>query len=100
MLTSTITVLVGACCRFAAPVAIVFLMLFAGSAQYIRSHFAINTDSSQLISTKLAWRQREQALDKAFPQRTDLIVVVVDGANPDLADRAAQALAHELTRYH
>jgi uncharacterized protein len=99
MLTSTITVLVGACCRFAVPVAVVFLMLFGGSAQYIRSHFAINTDSSQLISTKLAWRQREQALDKAFPQRTDLIVVVVDGANPDLADRAAQALAHELTRY-
>jgi hopanoid biosynthesis associated RND transporter like protein HpnN len=76
-----------------------FLILTAASIEYARTHFAINTDSSQLISTKLAWRQRELAMDKAFPQRSDLIVVVVDGATPELADAAAAALAGALRKH-
>ena len=32
-------------------------------------------------------------MDKAFPQRTDLIIIVIDGAAPELADAAAIALA-------
>ena len=37
-------------------------------------------------------------MDRAFPQRVDLIAVVVDGATPDVADRAAAALAGALER--
>ena len=40
-----------------------------------------------------AWRQNELALDAAFPQNVDLIVVVIDGQTGDLADRAARDLA-------
>jgi hypothetical protein len=42
--------------------------------EYLRAHFAVNTDSGQLISTKLAWRQREMTMDQAFPRLMDLII--------------------------
>ena len=98
MPTSLIARLVDVCCRFAWRVVIGFLVLAGASAEYARTHFAINTDSSQLISAKLPWRQRELALDKAFPQRTDLIIVVIDGATPEVAEAAAIALAEDLAR--
>jgi hypothetical protein len=96
MPTSLIARLVDACCRHAWVVVVGFLVLAGVSAEYARSHFAINTDSSQLISAKLAWRQHELALDRAFPQRTDLIIAVIDGATPELADAAAAALTEAL----
>jgi uncharacterized protein len=34
-------------------------------------------------------------LDKAFPQRVDQIVVVIDGATPELAEAGAQSLTKE-----
>jgi hopanoid biosynthesis associated RND transporter like protein HpnN len=37
-------------------------------------------------------------LDAAFPQRTDTIVVVVDGLTPEIADGSARALAMELAK--
>ena len=46
----------------------------------------------------LPWRQAETAIDAAFPQRDDVIAVVVDGVTPDTAERAAAALAAELQR--
>src|SRR5262249_36573105 len=55
-----------------------------------------DTDTSQLISSALPWRQRELRLDAAFPQRTDTIVVVVDGLTPELADGSAGTLAEAL----
>jgi uncharacterized protein len=69
-----------------------------GAIEYTRVNFAIDTNTSQLISSDLPWRQRELQLDAAFPQRTDTIVVVVDGLTPEVADTAARALAAELAR--
>jgi hopanoid biosynthesis associated RND transporter like protein HpnN len=99
MLTTVITSVVVVCCRFAWLVLAIFVTLAGVSAEYTRTHFAINTDSSQLISTELDWRQRELTLDQAFPQRTDLIVVVIDGASPELADAAAEVLDGALKQH-
>ena len=96
MLTTSIVNLVEFCCRFAWLIVAAFVGLAGVAAHYAVTHFALTTDSSQLISTRLAWRQRELAIDKAFPQRTDLIVVVVDGASPEQAEAAAAALADAL----
>jgi uncharacterized protein len=63
---------------------------------YIVAHFAIDTDSTKLIAGDAAWRKRELAFDAAFPQRTDLIAVVVDGATPELAEQATAALTQRL----
>src|SRR6516225_11765042 len=98
MLTTSIVNLVKVCCRFAWLVVAAFFGLAGFAAHYAATHFARSTDSSQLISTRLPWRQRELAIDKAFPQRTDLIVVVVDATTPERADAAADALATALQR--
>lgn len=60
------------------------------------TRFTINTDTARLISPDVAWRQYEMALDKAFPQRTDLILAVVDGDTPERAEEAAERLAETL----
>src|SRR6185312_7565337 len=56
-----------------------------------------STDTAQLISAKTAWRQREAAVDKAFPQGDGQIVVVIDGATPEIAETAAAALADKIS---
>jgi hopanoid biosynthesis associated RND transporter like protein HpnN len=97
-MTELIATVVSACCRAAWLTVLGFFVLAGAAAHYSITHFAITTDSSRLISAKLPWRQRELALDHAFPQRSDLIVVVVDGPTPELADAAASELARELER--
>ncbi|MDO9710780.1 MMPL family transporter [Paracraurococcus lichenis] len=62
----------------------------------VATRFALNTDVVELFPQDLPWRQTEVAMDRAFPQRADLIAVVVDGATPDVAERAAAALAAAL----
>jgi hopanoid biosynthesis associated RND transporter like protein HpnN len=63
---------------------------------YVARHIAINTDSSKLLSSSLPWRQQEIKLNELFPQRTDLIVAVIDGTTPEAADEAADALVKAL----
>src|ERR1700757_3437788 len=64
---------------------------------YISGHFRMTSDTTALFSPKVEWRQREIVLSKAFPQNNDTIVVVVDGATPELAERAASQLSQKLT---
>ena len=66
------------------------------AAIYTAMNFAMTTDTAQLISAKTDWRQREAAVDKAFPQGAGQIVVVVDGATPELAETSAAALADKI----
>src|SRR5215510_12382480 len=95
MLETIIASCTRACCRVPWLVILIATIATAAAAEYARRHFAIDTDTSQLISSALPWRQRELQLDAAVPQRTDTIVVVVDGLTPELADAASRALAEE-----
>ncbi len=54
--------------------------------------FTLDSDISRLFPPDLPWRQTERAMAEAFPQREDLIAIVVDGATADVADRAAGRL--------
>jgi len=56
----------------------------------------MNTDTAQLMSQRLDWRQREFAFEAAFPQLNNLTMIVVDGATPELADDAAKRLVAAL----
>ena len=97
MLKSLIVGLVTACARFAWVVVVASLIVSAGATYYAAEHFAITTDTSKLISPKLPWRQREIQLDAAFPHQSDLIIAVVDGRTPELAEGGARALAAKLS---
>jgi hypothetical protein len=67
-----------------------------GAVLFTYENFAINTDTSEFISSKLPWRQREIQLDAAFPQQVDTLLVVVDGKTPELAADAADRLGAAL----
>ena len=97
MLTTIVARVVAACCRHATLVLVLAAIATILSAYYSVTHFAINTDSSKLISTKLVWRQDEAAYNKAFSQNNDLILVVVDGQTPELAQQAAASLVAKLS---
>ena len=57
------------------------------------ARFEMTTDTSALISPDVGWRQQERAMEAAFPQLTDSMLVVIDGATPELAESAAARLA-------
>jgi hopanoid biosynthesis associated RND transporter like protein HpnN len=80
------------------PRLVLLLSLLVGllSCWVVATRFALNTDVVALFPQDLPWRQTEVAMDRAFPQRVDLIAVVVDGATPDVAERAAASLAQAL----
>jgi len=79
-----------------------WIVLFAAAALcaaamvYVAGHFSMTSDTTQLISEKVDWRQREIAMDKAFARNGDTTVVVIDGETPELAEQAAAALAQGL----
>src|SRR5271170_6144040 len=74
-----------------------FLIVAILSSFYVSRHFAINTDSSKLLSSSLPWRQQEIRLNEAFPQRTDKIIAVIDATTPEAAEEAATGLVDALT---
>jgi hypothetical protein len=69
-------------------------VLAIGSALYTVTHFAITTDTDELLPKDLPWRQHELAYREAFPQ--DQILVVVQGPTTELVEMAADRLAAEL----
>ncbi len=75
---------------------LVFALLTLGSAVYTARNFNINTDISNLISPHIDWRQREIALEKAFPARVHTILAVVNAPTPELAALAADRLTDRL----
>jgi len=94
------TFLVRLSSRYAWLAILCFLGLTVLCAGWFVHHFAITTDSSKLLSKDLPWRQQEIKLDRAFPQRTDQIVAVIDASTPEGADEAADALVNELSARH
>ncbi|RFB76419.1 hopanoid transporter HpnN [Methylovirgula sp. 4M-Z18] len=88
--------IVQACTRRAYLTVLLAVLLGAGASIYAAAHFAINTNSSDLISPDVAWRRYEAAFNAAFPNLIADVVVVVDAQSPDQADAAANSLAHKL----
>ncbi|HTT38016.1 MAG TPA: MMPL family transporter [Burkholderiales bacterium] len=97
MLSSAIGRVVDLCARRAWPVLAAAALLAGAASIYTARHMAIDTDVVSLFPADLPWRQREVVFDAAFPQRVDLIAVVVDGATPELAEQATAALARRLS---
>ena len=89
--------LVGACAARAPLVLLAASVLVIAAVIFVVTHFSINTDTGALLSPKLAYRVREDAFAKLFPQNANQIVVVVDGKTPELAEAAAASLTDKMT---
>src|SRR5882757_4884922 len=88
--------IVAFCCRVPKAVIAICLLLAGGAAWYTEQNFAMNTDSEQLIDAQVGWRMRQARFDASFPQQTNLTLVVIDGATPELAESAAARLTEKL----
>lgn len=96
MLTSLIVRLVAWSVRRPVWVVALSLVLAAASSVYVARQFKINTDVGRLIENEPQWSALGDAIDRAFPQRSQTILAVVEAPAPELADAAADALAREL----
>ena len=75
---------------------VVALAATVAAAYGVATQLSINTDTEDMLSPDLPFRQDSSALSAAFPQFSDNILVVIDGATPDLADDAAATLTRRL----
>jgi uncharacterized protein len=96
MLTPLIVRLVDWSVRRPIWVVALALALAAASGVYVVRHFQINTDVSKLVENEPEWAALGAAIDRAFPQRDQTILGVVEAPAPELADAAADALATAL----
>ncbi|MBV9510137.1 MAG: MMPL family transporter, partial [Caulobacteraceae bacterium] len=71
------------------------LLLGLAAFVFVLNAFSMTTDTDALLSKGLDWRRQEVAFDTAFPQPGQ-IVVVIDGATPELAEQAAASLTARL----
>ncbi|HTH75475.1 MAG TPA: MMPL family transporter [Trinickia sp.] len=97
MLTPLIVRLVAWSVRRPVWIVALALLLAAASGVYTARHFKINTDVSKLIETDAQWSALSTAMDRAFPDRDQTILAVVDANAPEMADAAADALAAGLS---
>ncbi|CAK0766382.1 Hopanoid transporter HpnN [uncultured Gammaproteobacteria bacterium] len=84
------------CRRQARGIVALAVLLTVAAAVYTAGHLGMNTDLDKLFDQSLDWQQREDALTLAFPQNSDRVAIVIDGATPDLAEDAAVVLAKRL----
>ena len=72
------------------------LLLTVAALLFASGRFAMTTDATALISPDVPWRLNERKMDAAFPQNGDTVLVVIDGATPEIAERAATGLAAKM----
>jgi uncharacterized protein len=97
MLKSVVVGVVDFCAQRRWWVLIVGISLAVAALAYDVTRFAITTDTDNLISDKLPWRQRQAALSEAFPDKG--ILVVVSAPTPENAEAATSALTQELAKH-
>lgn len=87
---------VDGCRRYARTVVVASIAATAAVLWFVVTSISINTDTTSMLSAELPFRRNSQALSDAFPQFSNNILIVIDGANADLADDAAATLATRL----
>ncbi|MGY8991793.1 MAG: hypothetical protein ACKVHL_09405, partial [Rhodospirillales bacterium] len=74
------------------------VVLAALTAVYFVQNIKINTNTDEMLSADLPYRQHTKEIDRLFPQYSDNILVVIDGTNPDLVDEVADRLVGQLRK--
>ncbi|HEY2134113.1 MAG TPA: MMPL family transporter [Acetobacteraceae bacterium] len=64
------------------------------------TRLGVSTDTDKLFAANLPWRQHNMAYDRDFPQFKDLLVAVVDGTTPEIAETTAADLNAALSADH
>ena len=73
-------------------VVVLVLALTIAAGIYAARTLTMDTNTANMISPELPWKQQMARINAAFPQNSGLLVVVIDGRNADLAENAAARL--------
>lgn len=82
--------------RFAWAVVLVALVLSVAGVLYVAEHFAVDTDTNNMLSPDIPWRQAQIALDKAFPLDDNTIVILLEGDDLDRVDALGNRLSQRM----
>lgn len=82
--------------RHARSVLVLFGVLTAAAAWFVSGNLAVDTSTTNMISAETPFRQNAIVYDQAFPQFSNLIVIVVDAPTSDAATAMATALTAAL----
>ena len=78
--------------RHAITVIVLFGFATVLLAIYTVDHLRISTDTTDMISERLEWRQNFKDFRTAFPERFKTILIVIDGEHPSTVREAADQL--------
>lgn len=81
------------CARARWAVTALAVVLTGLSVWYLAANMAINSDTEDMLSAELPFRQRATELKQAFPELGKTLLVAVEGRTPELVEEAARALA-------
>jgi len=87
------------CLKNAVSIVVVSAFAAAGALYYTVEHLGVNTDTGQLFSDDLDWRQTKIDYQAAFPVLSSNLLVVVDAPTPELVDDAAKRLGAALSAH-
>ena len=76
----------------------VTLALTAVAAWYAAGNLGVNTDTANMISPTIPWRQHYNEYREAFPLRDRNLLIVVDAPTRERADEFAAQLLQELRK--
>lgn len=82
--------------RFGWLVALASLALTIAGAIITLNNLAVDTNTDNMLSAQLPFRQAQIALDQAFPQDVDTLVLVLDGEDSARVDALGNALKARL----
>jgi uncharacterized protein len=88
------------CRRHALAVVAVGVLAAVLAVLYAAGHLGVTTNTSEMFSSQLPWRQHAEELAHDFPQFDNLLVVAVKAAKPEEAEATAAALADGLAKDH
>lgn len=100
MISSIIGRFIVICAHRAYAVVALFLTLAALAVWLSATHLGVTTDTSKMLSDKLAWKQRSDEMGRLFPQKEDLLVAVIEADLPEEGRVTARALAARLSADH
>jgi hypothetical protein len=99
-LSSLLAAIVARSCKRAGLTVLLGIVLGALCLWAASAWLGVSTDTDALFSSSLPWRQQAAAFTKAFPQTKDVLVAVVDGSTPEIAEQTAAELDTALALDH
>ena len=82
--------------RFNVCVVFLSFIIAVAAVIYTKNNLGMNTDTKDMLSAELQWRQLDLEYESNFPQYTDNILVVIEADTPDQALDAADLLYAQL----